>query len=110
MIEAKNEVTTTYATILSERKKENKRIEKGMLSTIINDVTCNGLPKCSADCGQVTSYSFEYKIGIGSRKAAKDFDARIRGTNRYNYSKCKVFWDLVLLMIRRGRQANEANR
>ena len=38
LIEAKNEVATTYATILSERKIKNKRIEKGMLSTIINDV------------------------------------------------------------------------
>ena len=50
----------------------------------------------------------EYEFGIGSRKAAKHFDARDRGANRYNYSKRKVFWDLVSLMVRRGRQANEA--
>ena len=50
----------------------------------------------------------EYEFGIGSRKAAKDFDVRDRGANRYNYSKRKVFWDLVSLMVRRGRQANEA--
>ena len=50
----------------------------------------------------------EYEFGIGSRKPAKHFDARDRGANRYNYSKRKVFWDLLSLMIRRGRQANEA--
>ena len=50
----------------------------------------------------------EYEFGIGSRKPAKDFDARDRGANRYNYLKRKVFWDLVSLIVRRGRQANEA--
>ena len=50
----------------------------------------------------------EYKFGIGSRKAANDFVVRDRGANRHNYSKCKVFLYLVSLMVRRGRQANEA--
>ena len=63
---------------------------------------------CPISCISLYTLWHEYDFGIGSRKAAKHFDARDRGTNRYNYSKRKVFWDLVSLMVRRGRQANEA--
>ena len=50
----------------------------------------------------------EYDFGIGSGKAAKHFYARYRCAKRYNYSKRKVLWDLVMLMVRRCRQANKA--
>ena len=50
----------------------------------------------------------EYEFGIGGRIPAKTFTSRQRGKNRYNYSKRKVFWDLVSEMVRRGYTANDA--
>lgn len=50
----------------------------------------------------------EFEFGLGGSKAAKDYNSRDRGANRFLYSKRKVFWDLVVIMVNRGRQANEA--
>jgi hypothetical protein len=50
----------------------------------------------------------EYEYGVGPRKAAKHFSSRDRGANRSSYSKRKAYWDLVLAMVNRGKQANQA--
>ena len=50
----------------------------------------------------------EFEFGVGSDKPAKDYNSRDREANRYLYSKRKIFWDLVVLMVNRGREANDA--
>ena len=50
----------------------------------------------------------EYEFGIGGRKAAKLFSASERGKVRFNYSLRKAFWDIVLIMARRGYTHNTA--
>lgn len=50
----------------------------------------------------------KYEYEIGSRKPAKCFTSRDRGSIRYNFSKRKVFWDLVVLMANRCREASES--
>jgi hypothetical protein len=50
----------------------------------------------------------EYEFGVGGRKAAKTFNASERGKVRFNFSLRKPFWDLVLIMARRGYTHNTA--
>ena len=50
----------------------------------------------------------EFEFGVRSDKPANDYNLRDRGANRYLYSKQKRFWDLVVMMMNRGREANDA--
>ena len=50
----------------------------------------------------------EYKFGLGSRKAAKLFDAKDRGKVKYKYCMRKHFWDLIMKMIQNGYSQNSA--
>ena len=50
----------------------------------------------------------EYEFGIAGKKPAKFFNSRDRGANRHTYSKRKIFWDLIVKMVNRGRSANDA--
>ena len=50
----------------------------------------------------------EYEFGIAGKKPAKFFNSSDRGANRHTYSKRKIFWDLVVKMVNRGRSANDS--
>ena len=50
----------------------------------------------------------EYEFGIAGKKPAKFYNSRDRGANRHTYSKRKIFWDLVVKMVNRGRSANDS--
>ena len=44
----------------------------------------------------------EYEVGIGGRKPACQFTADERGAQRRKYYRRRVFWDTVLIGVRRG--------
>ena len=50
----------------------------------------------------------EYEFGVGGKKAAKLFNARERGKNKFAFSLRKPFWDLVVCMIFHGYNHNTA--
>ena len=50
----------------------------------------------------------EFEFGVGSEKAAKPYNSRGRGANRYPYNKWNLFWDLIAIMVNKGRDANDA--
>ena len=50
----------------------------------------------------------ENEFGIEGKKPAKFYNSRDRGANRHTYSKRKIFWDLVIKMVNRGRSANDS--
>ena len=50
----------------------------------------------------------EYEFGFSGCKPAKDFTARERGRDRYNYYRRNVFWSQVCLMIRAEYTAESA--
>ena len=58
---------------------------------------------------QRSLYTLEWiRFWSGSDKPAKHYNWRDRGANRYLYSKWFFFWDLVVMMVNRGKDANEA--
>jgi Transcriptional activator of glycolytic enzymes len=44
----------------------------------------------------------EYEFGLNGQKAAKRFTSRERGRVRYKYTRRKIVWDRITLMIRQG--------
>ena len=44
----------------------------------------------------------EYEFGLEGRKAARKFNLRERGKNRYTYHRRKVVWDRIAELIKRG--------
>ena len=50
----------------------------------------------------------EYEFGLGGRKAAKLFTANERGRVKFKYSRRKVLWDCVSLLVRAGHTAHTA--
>ena len=50
----------------------------------------------------------EYETGLGGQKAAKFYTDRERGANKCTYSRRKVFWDAVELLIQRNHTAETA--
>jgi hypothetical protein len=50
----------------------------------------------------------EYEFGIEGRKAARKFNVRERGKNRYNYHRRKVVWDRIEEKIRQGHTYHTA--
>jgi len=53
------------------------------------NVTLSRLPRSLFDLWA------EYDVGIGGRKAAKDFTAAERGRVKYNYHQRKVVWNVI---------------
>jgi hypothetical protein len=47
----------------------------------------------------------EWTVGIGGRKAAKDFTAAESGREKFKYSRCKVVWELIALLVWSGLMA-----
>lgn len=50
----------------------------------------------------------EYEFGREGRKAAKLFNLRERGRNKYKYHRRKVVWDKIAQLIRRGHTYHTA--
>jgi hypothetical protein len=50
----------------------------------------------------------EYQTGIGGRKAARDFTARERGTDKYQFYRRKHVWDIITNLVNAGVQARVA--
>ena len=50
----------------------------------------------------------EYEFGINGYRAAKTFSRNERGIDRYTFYRRNIFWTLVIVMIKRGRSANES--
>ena len=50
----------------------------------------------------------EYEQGLGGQKAAKFYTNRERGVNKHTYSRRKVFWDAVEILIQRNHIAETA--
>ena len=75
---------------------------------IDRDETVNNLATLSNNPKSLHELWNEYEIGIGNRKAAKDFTRRERGKCKYTYHRRKVLWDMVAQMVRRGWNAQAA--
>jgi hypothetical protein len=50
----------------------------------------------------------EYTVGIGGRKAAREFNAEERGRVKHRYTRRKVVWQTVDRLVRQGFTANVA--
>lgn len=50
----------------------------------------------------------EWEIGIGGRKAARNFSAHERGRVKHKFTRRKVFWDAVRWQVRLGHTAEVA--
>ena len=50
----------------------------------------------------------EYEQGLDGGKAAKDYTAVERGSNKHTYSRRRVFWDAVVKLMARGYMADSA--
>ena len=47
---------------------------------------------------------YEYEFGLDGQKAAKNFTLEERGKNKFSYSRCKVFWDVINVMVAKGNK------
>ena len=71
----------------------------------------NGLdPNATLSATPRTLYDLwqEYQYGIGTRKPARLFTPQERGRSKFKYSRRKVVWDTISVLVRSGVTANVA--
>ena len=63
------------------------------------------LSRCPRD---LHSLWHEYEFGHGGSKPAREYTAVERGANKFAYSRRKVFWDAMDVLIRKGYTSDRA--
>ena len=50
----------------------------------------------------------EFEFGMDEQKPAKDFTATERGKNKFSYSRHKIFWNAIEMLLLRGHTSDSA--
>jgi hypothetical protein len=80
----------------------NNNQQQANANLVVGGGTLSPLPRTLYDLW------VEFTIGIGGRKAARDFTARERGVDKYRYYRRKHVWDIVTNLVNAGIQARVA--